>query len=194
MTDSPQLLVVGGPNGSGKTTAALEYATETGLPFVSADVIAASVNPASPATARIVAGRQFVQIVDQRISSRTPFIVESTLSGVSFQHSLRKAIQAGFEVTIAFLFVDSAETCITRVAERVRKGGHDIPEPDIRRRYFRSVNNFWTIYRDLADNWVLLYNGDVHLQDIAVGSREQIAIRDADLYASFLAIVEPNND
>ena len=70
--------------------------------------------------------------------------------------------------------------------QRVRAGGHNVPESDIRRRFERSIRNFWTIYRELADNWVLLYNGMTTLQDIAVGAGNQTAVRDSELFAAFL--------
>lgn len=68
-------------------------------------------------------------------------------------------------------------------------GGHDVPEPDIRRRFTRSIRNFWSIYRELADSWVLHYNGGTTLEDIAVGAGHQTAVRDSDLFAAFLALV-----
>ena len=194
LTDVPYLLVVGGPNGSGKTTVALEYSSETGFPYIGADAIAASLNPADPAAVRVEASRQFMRTVDQHISQRQSFVAESTLSGRTFRNRIVKATEVGFRVTIAFLFVDSADVCIARVAERVRKGGHDVPEHDIRRRYYRSIDNFWMIYRELADSWVLLYNGDSRVQDVAVGSKQQIAIRDVTLHSAFIASVESKND
>jgi len=99
------------------------------------------------------------------------------------------ARDGGYSISIAFLYVDSADVCVARVAERVRTGGHDVPEADIRRRFTRSIRNFWTIYRELADNWVLLYNGNTALQDIAVGSGNQTAIRDSEFFATFSGFV-----
>ncbi|MBS0262260.1 MAG: hypothetical protein JSS02_09945 [Planctomycetes bacterium] len=99
------------------------------------------------------------------------------------------ARDTGYSVSIAFLFVESADVCVARVAARVRADGHDVPESDIRRRFTRSIRNFWVIYRELADNWVLLYNGTPTLEDIAVGARSQTAVRDSDQFAAFLALV-----
>jgi predicted ABC-type ATPase len=90
--------------------------------------------------------------------------------------------------------MDSTDGCIARVAERVRKGGHDVPEADIRRRFVRSVANFWTTYREMADSWVLLYNGAGTLQDVAAGAREQASIRDATLFSDFMTLVGTPND
>ena len=83
---------------------------------------------------------------------------------------------------------------MARVAERVRKGGHNVPQQDIRRRFHRSINNFWTLYRELVDNWVVLYNGGSQIQDVSMGSQQQITVRDEGLHNCFKAFVDSNND
>lgn len=105
-----------------------------------------------------------------------------------------EACSRGYEITIVFIFVDSVDFCVARVAERVRKGGHDVPKEDIRRRYARSIRNFWTLYRELADSWVVLYNGGSRIQDVSVGSRQELTVRDATLHKTFLASIESFND
>ena len=50
-----------------------------------------------------------------------------------------------------------------RIAARVRKGGHYIPDADVRRRYTRSKKNFWDMYAPIVDYWTLLYNGDAQV-------------------------------
>ena len=190
----PQLLIVGGPNGSGKTTVAMQYATTEGMPYVGADAIAASLDPEDPTSARIEAGRRFIRSVNDWIANKRSCVVESTLSGRSFRNLVIAARKDGFEITIVFVFVDSVDVCIARVAERVRKGGHNVPEPDIRRRYNRSIRNFWTLYRELADSWVVLYNAGSQIQDVSVGSRQEVTVRDATLHATFLALVQSCDD
>ncbi len=194
LPDKPQLLIVGGPNGSGKTTVAMQYATSEGIPYIGADAIAASLAPDDPTSVRVDAGRQFIRSVNDSIANKRSCVVESTLSGRSFHNHLLAASKNGYEVTIVFVFVDSVDVCVARVAERVRKGGHEVPEVDIRRRYVRSIRNFWTLYRDFADSWVMLYNGGSQIQDVAVGSRREMAVRDATLQANFLTLVESFDD
>jgi len=104
------------------------------------------------------------------------------------------ARDAGYSVSIAFLLVASANVCVARVAQRVRKGGHNVAESDIRRRFTRSIHNFWRIYRELADNWVLLYNGETAIQDVAAGSRDRIAVRDPHAFSTFMKLIETDND
>ena len=180
---------MGGPNGAGKTTLALEYSDEFALPYVGADAIAATLNPSHPVAAQTAAARQFIQTLEENIAQKQSFVCESTLSGLTMRNFVASAREAGYSVSIAFLFVDSADVCVARVAERVRKGGHNVPEVDIRRRFTRSIRNFWRIYRELADNWVLLYNGMTTLQDVAAGSREQVTIRAPELFSSFTELV-----
>jgi predicted ABC-type ATPase len=186
---SPQLLIVGRPNGSGKTTLALEYAEELELPYLGADAIAAMLNPTNPAASQITAAREFIHSINRHISQKTSFVCESTLSGLTMRNFVASARDAGYTISMAFLFVDSADVCVARVAERVRTGGHNVPEGDIRRRFERSIRNFWTIYRELADNWVLLYNGLTTLQDIAVGEGTHTVVRDSELFSAYLNFI-----
>lgn len=188
------MLVVGGPNGSGKTTLALEYAAETGFPYLGADAIAASMDPGRPELARVAAGRAFIEGVDDHISNRRSIVAESTLSGLTMRNAVAAAHSSRYVVSIAFLFVDSADVCVARVAERVRKGGHPVPESDIRRRFSRAIANFWKVYRQMADNWVLLYNGKTTIQDVAGGSRNTFTVRDPMTYAFFMTLVEGSDD
>ena len=88
------------------------------------------------------------------------------------------------------LFLDSPDTCVTRVRERVRKGGHDVPEFDVRRRFVRSLRNFWRSYRFLANDWVLMYNAGSDFQDVAVGAAENVSVHDEAVFNQFLSMVE----
>ena len=59
----------------------------------------------------------------------------------------------GYLFSLIFLWLPSAEMAIDRVKDRVRRGGHDIPEDTIRRRYERGVENFFRIYEPLSDSF-----------------------------------------
>jgi predicted ABC-type ATPase len=76
------------------------------------------------------------------------------------------------------------------VHERVQKGGHSVPEVDIRRRFMRSLLNFWNLYRPVADRWGLIYNAGSEPQDVAVGTSTDLSIRDAELYAEFQRLMQ----
>lgn len=80
----------------------------------------------------------------------------------------------GYRIEIAFVFLDSADACVARVAERVRRGGHDVPEDDVRRRFTRSLRNFWTTYREIADLWSMLYNVGSGYVEVASASETSL--------------------
>ena len=124
------------------------------------------------------------------LAGRQRVVLESTLAGRTLRHVIRNARDAGFKITIVYLFLDSPDTCVERVHERVLKGGHSVPEADIRRRFIRSIHNFWRLYRPLADRWVLVYNASSQPLDIALGTTDDASVRDAELYATFTRWIE----
>lgn len=187
--DAPKLIIVGGPNGSGKSTFAQEHARLTGIRYVGADQIASRLSPENPMTARISASRQFISILRDSIGSQESLIVESKLAGKSLRKLIHDAKSVGYEVTIVFVFLDSAESCIERVSQRVKLGGHDVPESDIRRRFARATTNFWHSYRMLADFWLLVYNSDTSPENVAFGNNQNTIIRIQHLFETFQSIV-----
>jgi len=179
-------LILAGPNGSGKSTLAETYARRKRRVLISADQIAAEL-PAGTAHVRAVAGRTYYARLRDQIARGGSFVVETTLSGRGFLAPLRAMREAGYLTSIAFLFFDSEEACFARVAERVRKGGHDVRPRDLRRVFRRSAANFWELYRHRVDSWHLLYNGGTRFREIALGTQKGLAgIRDDQLFDQFL--------
>jgi predicted ABC-type ATPase len=185
-----ELLVVGGPNGAGKSTYAIEYLSQHPYPYLSADAIAAELAPGDPTAARFEAGREFLIRIERQLACAEDFLVETTLSGRTFRHVLESARTAGFSITVIFVYLDSADTCVARVQERVRKGGHDVPESDIRRRYSRSFRNFWQSYRQIADLWYVVYNSTSEFLDVAFGRSDEVSVLDETQFRSFLYLAE----
>lgn len=185
-----ELIVVAGANGTGKTTFANEYVGEHGVSYIGADAIAQSISASDPTKVRILAGKQFAAEVNSHLGGNKSFLVESTLSGQTFRKTLKQAQDAQFRIVIFYLFVDSPETCLTRIEQRVRKGGHHVPEADVRRRFARSLTNFWNTYRNMADNWIVMYNAPHELCDVVAGSREASSIRDTAWFARFRSLLE----
>jgi predicted ABC-type ATPase len=89
-----------------------------------------------------------------------------------------------------FVFLDSPEACMARIRERVRKGGHDVPEADVLRRYERSISNFWRAYRKIADDWILVYNAGNKFTEVAIGDTEGISVLDESVFRKFVSIAE----
>ena len=75
-----------------------------------------------------------------------------------------------------------------RVAKRVKAGGHHVPDEDVRRRFARSLSNFWLLYRPLADFWVLAYNGETSAIQVANGGPNTLSLHDEELFQKFLEL------
>ena len=144
---SPKIIIIAGPNGAGKTTFAREFLPqEAGCPiFVNADLIAAGLSPFAPERAAIQAGRLMLKAIAQHVARRESFAFETTLSGVGYARKIPQWRQLGYRLELFFLSLPSADMAVQRVAERVRQGGHDIPEATIRRRFEAGRRLFFEV-------------------------------------------------
>lgn len=145
----PNVVVIAGPNGAGKSTLAPSLLKDIfgSIEFVNADIIAAG------GTTEIEAGKQMLRRLKELSDRRESFSFETTLSGRGYAKFLKRLQSIGYTVQIAFLWLPDIELSIQRVAERVRNGGHDIPEGAIKRRFSRGKRNFLKTYLPLADVW-----------------------------------------
>jgi predicted ABC-type ATPase len=163
--------VIGGSNGSGKSTFAQEYLRKEVGPirFINADVVAAGLSPGDPALAAVASARHVLAELDRLVAARDDFAFESTLSGLAYVGRLKRWKEAGYFIKVVFLKLASPELALKRIAARVRQGGHDIPEADVLRRFTRSVENFEKLYKPLADAWELYDNTGVEPIRLEVG-------------------------
>ena len=162
----PKIIIIAGPNGAGKTTFAREFLPqEAGCPvFVNADLIAAGLSPFAPERVAIQAGRLMLEAIAQHVARRESFAFESTLSGRAYARQIPQWRQFGYRVELFFLSLTSADMAVQRVAERVRQGGHYIPEAMIRRRFDAGRRLFLDLYQPLVNQWALYDNsGDTPL-------------------------------
>jgi predicted ABC-type ATPase len=86
------------------------------------------------------------------------FAFETTLAGVGYLKRIRQWQTLGYHVALFFLRLPDPETAIARVAMRVRQGGHDIPEPTLRRRFAAGLRNFDQAYKTQVNTWVVYDN------------------------------------
>jgi predicted ABC-type ATPase len=121
--------------------------------FLNADEIARGLSPFAPELAAIRAGRLLLGELRACLEARQSFALESTLSGRGYVRMLAEARAAGFEIHLNYLWLRGAGMSVRRVRQRVRKGGHHVPEEDIRRRYARSIEHVVGEYLPLADRW-----------------------------------------
>lgn len=157
----PRCLIIAGPNGAGKTTFARTFLPGDAITrFINTDLIAAGLSPLDPGAAQIAAGRVFLAELDRVAATRIDFAFESTLSGLTYLSRLRRWKQSGYTIEIIYLKLDDVRLSLERVAARVRSGGHDVPEADVRRRFNRSWGNFEAHYRPLSErSWVFDVTG-----------------------------------
>lgn len=147
----PQAFILAGPNGAGKSTLSTRFVPR-GVPFLNADDIAREI--AQPGrSADIAAGRLLLARLDEVEQARIDFAVETNLANRTLALRIPRWREAGFEVLLYFVWVPSAEIAVERVAQRVRSGGHNIPEATIRRRYRVGLRMFFDVYQPLVDVW-----------------------------------------
>lgn len=157
---SGKKVIIAGPNGAGKTTFAREFLpNEAECPiFVNADLIAAGLSPFQPELAAVKAGRLMLEEIQEHSRYGVSFAVETTLAGRTYAQMISGWQAEGYHVKLFFLTLPSAEMAIARVAERVRQGGHNVPELVIRRRFVSGRANFDLLYREKVDSWALYDN------------------------------------
>lgn len=155
MPKKQQIIIIAGPNGAGKTTFAREYLIkEAHCPdFINVDLIAAGLSPFNPERAAIQAGRVMLSEIARRVRKRKSFAFETTLSGHSYARMIPEWKRSGYRVRLIFLGLPDAEMAISRVAMRVKQGGHNVSRTVIRRRFEAGLRNFKDIYMHLVDNW-----------------------------------------
>jgi len=185
MVENRNLYIIGGPNGAGKTTASY-----TVLPrilqcreFVNADEIAHGLSPFNPESMAIEAGRLMLQRINDLLARNESFSIETTLSTRSYFRLIEKAHQQDYSITLLYFWLHSPELALQRVAERVSKGGHNIPEEVVRRRYYEGLRNFFNIYAPIVDTWVLADNSATPREIIATGGfGMETAVSNADKF------------
>jgi predicted ABC-type ATPase len=157
---SKKIIIIAGPHGAGKTTFARAFLPEEAAckRFINADMIAAGLSPFAPEEAATKAARLMLEEIHTNVRRGVSFAFETTLSGLSYLNLIRQWQKAGYRVNLYFLVLSSAEAAIARVAERVRQGGHPLPEEVIRRRFVSGLRNFERYYRGCVDAWISFDN------------------------------------
>jgi predicted ABC-type ATPase len=136
--EKPVCLIIAGPNGAGKTTFGDKIFVGTRL---DPDAIARTASPGNPAAASLLASREVLIAIQDHLEQRRSFTQETTLSSMQPLRTMERAREAGFSIGLIYIGLASALESARRVAERVAKGGHDIPMADIVRRFDRSLEN-----------------------------------------------------
>jgi len=154
---SPTVYVIARPNGAGKTTFSAEFLPDfvNCREFLNADLIAAGLSPFAPETQNLRAGRLLLTRIKELTGGKQDFGFETTLSGRSYVRLLNEMKNDGYRILLFFLWLPSADLAVARVKNRVRQGGHNVPEPVIRRRFESGIRNLFRLYRPRLDAWWL---------------------------------------
>jgi predicted ABC-type ATPase len=165
----PQVIMVAGANGSGKTSAAMTLLPNLDcLNFINADEIAKGLSPLNPEIAAVDAGRLMLQRLNKTIHTQQSFSFETTGAGLIHIRTLQKCRKAGYYIRILYLYLSSVEIAIERVANRVLQGGHNVPINDIKRRYNKGLKRLLIDYTPLANEVKIVDNSYGLMRTIAL--------------------------
>ena len=129
------------------------------------------------------AGRLLLEQIRLLAAKRSDFGFETTLSGVTYVALLRKLKAQGYRIQLFFLWIPTVEMALARIADRVRRGGHDIPEHVVRRRFHKGLQNLFTRYRPVLDSWMLFDNSGAVPRLIAREEVRELRVFDQALLA-----------
>ncbi|MFZ2316104.1 MAG: zeta toxin family protein [Gammaproteobacteria bacterium] len=176
----PHVIIIAGPNGAGKTTAApalLDQALHISH-FVNADTIAAGLSAFAPEKVAIQAGRAMLARMHYLAKENENFAFETTLASRSFAPWIVELKKQGYLFHLTFLRLASPDLAVLRVSERVKMGGHFVPEETVRRRYHTGLKNFFQLYAPIADSWQMYDNTDIEsFTEIASKMNNQLDIQ-----------------
>jgi predicted ABC-type ATPase len=183
----PNLYIIAGCNGAGKTTASFTILPEIlkVREFVNADSIAAGLSPFNVESVAFEAGRIMLKRIQQLMEEKEDFAFETTLSTRSYASSIKKAKTKGYKISLLYFWLISPDFAKQRVAKRVSKGGHNIPDEVVGRRYYRGISNLLNLYTPIVDNWTVIDNMDVEPNIIVRGSKKEEMILNSELWSIF---------
>jgi predicted ABC-type ATPase len=171
----PNLYIIAGCNGAGKTTASYTILPEmlNCKEFVNADSIALGLSPFNQEDVAIEAGRIMLDRINALLQTGEDFAIETTLASKSYISFISKARKANYKITLVYFWLSSPEEAKQRVAARVKKGGHHIPDEIIERRYIRGLYNLNHLYISACDLWIIVDNTTTKSELVCSGEFNQ---------------------
>ncbi len=170
----PNIYLIAGCNGAGKTTA-----SNTMLPgmlkckeFVNADSIAAGISPFQPESVSFEAGRVMLQRIEQLVKAKVDFAIETTLSSRNYLLKVKEWQKQGYEIILIYFWINSPSLAIERIKDRVKKGGHSVPEEIVIRRYYRGIKNLFKYYLQICDYWFVIDNSGTSPEIVAEENKD----------------------
>ena len=180
----PRVVIFAGPNGAGKSTHADAILAALGIDtFVNADYIARGLSGRKTELVAFQAGRIMLKRLRQLGEAKADFAFESTLSSRTFAPFLRTLKARGYVVAVYYFSLANAQLAVRRVKLRVSMGGHDVPREVVKRRFGRSLSNFFTLYAPLADEWTLFDNSSsLRALTVAAKSADKLTVMETNTW------------
>ena len=159
-TKRPNVIMLAGPNGAGKTTSSRSLLADQlkVMTFVNADIIAQGLAGFDPESAAWEASRIMLERLDELAQKQADFAFETTLAARSYVPRIEKWRSEGYSFQLYYFWLPTADLAVERVALRVSRGGHHVPEETVRRRYRQSLRNLLQLFIPLADAWQVFDN------------------------------------
>lgn len=199
MTGRPWLVILGGINGAGKSTLADVLAEDpqlAGVPFLNPDRATREALAADPSLSERAAHfrglREVAEEIDRLLVARRTLVTETVLANEAYVRLCQTAKAEGYGVRLLFVGVRTVEDAIARVAIRVGKGGHNVQEPEIRRRWPKAHGNLARIV-PVADE-VTVFSNAAYGQPpaiVATASAGRVSILDPDALPAVTAALAP---
>jgi predicted ABC-type ATPase len=145
-------------------------------------LIARGLSPFDPDAALARAGRLVLESIRVASESRTDFAFETTLSGRSYVRVIRNLQACDYRIHMFYLWIPGPELALLRIRERVAKGGHHVPDRDVRRRFGRTLGNLFHLYRPLLDSLRVFDNSTREPRLIFEDQDGKTIVYDANLY------------
>ena len=120
---------------------------------------------------------------DTKRKEGTDFGFETTLSGKGYLRLLKDLKSMGYRIHLYFLWVNNVDIALGRVADRVQRGGHNVPEKIVRRRFSRGLPNLFNFYRQILDLWAIFDNSTDHPVMVACEEDGDLEIIDPVLFS-----------
>jgi len=173
----PNLYIISGCNGSGKTTASYTILPEMlhCKEFVNSDEIAKGLSPfnANTMAVEVEASRIMYKRIRELIGMAETFALETTLASRSIANLVKDAQMKGYYVTLLFFWLNTPDLAVERVKNRVAMGGHHVNEQTVRRRYRAGIANLFELYMPICDYWMITDNSLSPMEVIAKGFKNR---------------------
>jgi predicted ABC-type ATPase len=171
----PNLYIISGCNGAGKTTASYAILPEmlNCKEFVNSDEIAKGLSPfnANTMAVAVEASRIMYKRIRELIDVAETFALETTLASRSIANLIKNAQSKGYSVTLLYFWLNTPDLAVERVKNRVAAGGHNVNELTVRRRYRSGILNLFDLYMPICDFWMITDNSLLPMEVIAKGVR-----------------------